>query len=134
MEDKSVFNYDEKLFYAMSLINFKSTNINFRQSILKELIDNNCSKEKDLIFFEYIYNNNLRNNWSQKDFSDFAYKIKDKIPIIIPKINASFFDIMPRGIGLAFVLSMLLSISSSNHIFIDADEPAPRVIDNKTKK
>ena len=81
-EAKSVFNYDEKLYHAMSLINFKSTNIDFRQSILKELIDKNCNREKNLIFFEYIYNNNLRNNWSQKDFLDFSYKIKDKFPII----------------------------------------------------
>ena len=72
----------------MSLINFKSTNIDFRQSILKELIDKDCNKEKDLIFFEYIYNNNLRYNWSQKDFSDFAYKIRDKLPFInLPKIE-----------------------------------------------
>mgnify|MGYP003314684960 CR=1 FL=1 len=27
---------------------------------LKELLDKNCSKEKNLILFEYIYNNNYR--------------------------------------------------------------------------
>ena len=34
LEAKSVFNYDEKLYYAMSLINFKSTNVDFRLNIL----------------------------------------------------------------------------------------------------
>ena len=52
----------------------------------------------------------------------------------IPKINASVLDIIPSGIGLVLVRSIVLSISSSNHIFIAADDPAPRVMDNKTKK
>ena len=134
-EAKSVFNYDEKLYHAMSLINFKSTNIDFRQSILKELIDNNCNKEKNLIFFEYIYNNNLRYNWSQKDFSDFSYKIKDKFPIInLPKIGEK----KSKKIKIGFLSSFLASNHSvtyflkdlfnyrnenfETHIFSDLDE------------
>jgi len=134
-EAKSVFDYDEKLYHAMSLINFKSTNIDFRQSILKELIDKNCNKEKDLIFFEYIYNNNLRYNWSQKDFSDFAYKIKDKLPIInLPKIGEK----KSKKIKIGFLSSFLASNHSvtyfikdlfnyknenfETHIFSDLDE------------
>ena len=134
-EAKSIFDYDEKLYHAMSLINFKSTNIDFRQSILKELIDKNCNKEKDLIFFEYIYNNNLRYNWSQKDFSDFAYKIKDKLPIInLPKIGEK----KSKKIKIGFLSSFLASNHSvtyfikdlfnyknenfETHIFSDLDE------------
>ena len=54
------------------------------------------------------------------------------MPVKIPKIKASFLDIIPRGIGLVFVLSIFLSISSSNHILIAADEPAPKVTASKT--
>ena len=50
----------------MSLIKFQIPNVDFRQEILKKLIDKNCSKEKNLIIFEYIYNNNYRYNWSQR--------------------------------------------------------------------
>jgi len=115
-EAKSVFNYDEKLYHAMSLINFKSTNIDFRQSILKELIDKNCNKEKNLIFFEYIYNNNLRYNWSQKDFSDFAYKIKDKLPIInLPKIGEK----KSKKIKIGFLSSFLASNHSVTYFIKD---------------
>ena len=35
---------------------------------------------------------------------------------------------MPRGMGRNFVLSIALSISSSNHILIAAEEPAPIAI------
>ena len=59
---------------------------------------------------------------------------KEIIPVNIPKIKASDLDIIPSGIGLVLVRSIVLSISSSNHIFITADDPAPRVIDSKTKK
>ena len=115
-EAKSVFNYDEKLYHAMSLINFKSTNIDFRQSILKELIDKNCNKEKNLIFFEYIYNNNLRYNWSQKDFSDFAYKIKDKLSIInLPKIEKK----KNKKIKIGFLSSFLASNHSVTYFIKD---------------
>ena len=61
-------------------------------------------------------------------------KINDMTPVNIPKTKASFFDTIPKGIGLDFVLSIVLSISSSNHIFIDAEDPAPRAIANITKK
>ena len=56
------------------------------------------------------------------------------MPVKIPKNKASFLDIIPRGIGLVFVLSILLSISSSNHIFIAAEEPAPNAIASITRK
>ena len=81
-EAKSILSYDEKLFHAMSLLSFKDTNIDFRQEILKELLDKNCSKDKNLILFEYIYNNNYRYNWSQRDFFNFADLIKEKLPHI----------------------------------------------------
>ena len=42
--------------------------------------------------------------------------------------KASFLDTMPNGIGRVFVLSIALSISSSNHIFIEAEDPAPIAI------
>ena len=87
-EAKSILGYDEKLFHAMSFLSFKDTNIDFRQEILKELIDKNCSKDKNLILFEYIYNNNYRYNWSQTDFLNFANTIKEKLPHIkLPKIE-----------------------------------------------
>ena len=50
------------------------------------------------------------------------------IPVKIPNTNASFLDTMPRGMGRNFVLSIALSISSSNHILIAAEEPAPIAI------
>tara|TARA_X000000950_G_scaffold95201_1_gene119977 strand:+ start:682 stop:2370 length:1689 start_codon:yes stop_codon:yes gene_type:complete len=107
-EAKSILNYDEKLYHAMSLISFRSSNVHFRLNILKELIDKDCSREKNLILFEYIYNNNLRYNWSQKDFFDFTNKIKDKLPFInLPKIE----EIKQEKIKIGFVSSNL----SSNH-------------------
>tara|TARA_B100000886_G_scaffold331081_1_gene282234 strand:+ start:281 stop:1969 length:1689 start_codon:yes stop_codon:yes gene_type:complete len=107
-EAKSILNYDERLYHAMSLISFKSSNVHFRLNILKELIDKDCSREKSLILFEYIYNNNLRYNWSQKDFFDFTNKIKDKLPFInLPKIE----EIKKEKIKIGFVSSNL----SSNH-------------------
>ena len=99
-EATSVFNYDEKLYYAMSLLNFKSTNVDFRLNVLKELIDRDCSKEKTLIFLEYIYNNNLRYNWSQKDFLNFANKIKEELPLInLPEID----EIRKKKIKIGFI-------------------------------
>ncbi len=87
-EAKSLLNYDEKLYHAMSLLSFRSTNVDLRLNILKELIDKDCSREKNLILFEYIYNNNLRYNWSQRDFFNFSSKIKEKLPIInLPRIE-----------------------------------------------
>ena len=107
-EAKSILNYDEKLYHAMSLISFRSSNVHFRLNILKELIDKDCSREKNLILFEYIYNNNLRYNWSQKDFFDFTNKIKDELPFInLPKIE----EIKKEKIKIGFVSSNL----SSNH-------------------
>ena len=107
-EAKSILNYDEKLYHAMSLISFRSSNAHFRLNILKELIDKDCSREKNLILFEYIYNNNLRYNWSQKDFFDFTNKIKDKLPFInLPKIE----ETKKEKIKIGFVSSNL----SSNH-------------------
>ena len=115
-EAKSVFNYDEKLYYAMSLINFKSTNVDFRLNVLKELIDNDCSREKTLIFFEYIYNNNLRYNWSQKDFFNFANKIKEKLPLInLPKIA----EIKKKKIKIGFLSSFLTSNHSVTYFIKD---------------
>ena len=52
--------------------------------------------------------------------------------MIKPKNNASVFEITPSGMGLVFVLSILLSISSSNHILKAADDPAPKLIAIKT--
>ena len=46
----------------------------------------------------------------------------------IPKTNASFFVTIPSGMGRIFVLSIVRSISSSNHILIEADDPAPMAI------
>ena len=37
-EAKSIWNYDEKLYHVMSLLSFKSTNVDFRQEILKKAI------------------------------------------------------------------------------------------------
>ncbi len=106
LEAKSVFNYDEKLYHAMSLLSFKSTNVEFRLKILKELIDKDCSREKNLILFEYIYNNNLRYNWLQKDFFNFSNKIKDKLPLInLPKID----EIKKKKIKIGFVSSNLVA-------------------------
>ena len=99
-EAKSILSYDEKLFHSMSLLSFKDTNIDFRQEILKELLDKNCSKDKNLIFFEYIYNNNYRYNWSQRDFFNFANTIKEKLPDIkLPKIEV----IKKKKIKIGFV-------------------------------
>ena len=39
LEAKSTFNYNEKLYHAISLLNLKTTNVDFRQNVLKELID-----------------------------------------------------------------------------------------------
>ena len=87
LEAKSTFNYNEKLYHAISLLNLKTTNVDFRQNVLKELIDKDFFKEKTLVF-EYIYNNNLRYNWSQKDFFNFTNKIKEKLQLInLPKIQ-----------------------------------------------
>ena len=134
-EAKSIFSYDEKLFHAMSLLSFKDTNIDFRQEILKELLDKNCSKDKNLIFFEYIHNNNYRYNWSQRDFFNFANTIKEKLPDIkLPKIEV----IEKKKIKIGFVSSNmggnhsvtyfikdLLDYNNENfetHIFSDIDE------------
>ena len=134
-EAKSILSYDEKLFHAMSLLSFKDTNIDFRQEILKELLDKNCSKDKNLIFFEYIYNNNYRYNWSQRDFFNFANTIKEKLPDIkLPKIEV----IKKKKIKIGFVSSNmggnhsvtyfikdLLDNNNENfetHIFSDIDE------------
>ena len=43
LEAKSTFNYNEKLYHAISLLNLKTTNVDFRQNVLKELIDNEIS-------------------------------------------------------------------------------------------
>ena len=116
LEAKSVFNYDEKLFYAMSLINFKSTNVDFRLNVLKELIDKDCSREKTLIFFEYIYNNNLRYNWSQKEFFNFANKIREKLPLInLPKIP----ETKKKKIKIGFLSSFLTSNHSVTYFIKD---------------
>ena len=134
-EAKSLFNYNEKLYHVMSLLSHKSTNVDFRLNILKELIDKDCSREKNLILFEYIYNNNLRYNWSQRDFFNFTNKIKEKLPIIdLPKIE----EIKKKKVKVGFVSSNLaanhsvtyfikdlLNYKNENfetHIFSDLDE------------
>ena len=115
-EAKSILNYDEKLYHAMSLLSFKSSNVDFRLNILKELIDKNCSREKNLILFEYIYSNNLRYNWSQKDFFNFTNKIRDKLPLIdLPKIEV----IEKKKIKIGFVSSNLISNHSVTYFIKD---------------
>ena len=57
---------------------------------------------------------------------------REIIPVRKPKNNASVFEITPSGMGLVFVLYILLSISSSNHILKAADDPAPKLIESKT--
>jgi len=134
-EAKSILSYDEKLFHAMSLLSFKDTNIDFRQEILKELLDKNCSKEKNLILFEYIYNNNYRYNWSQKDFFNFTDLIKEKLPHIkLPKIEVTKkkkikIGFVSSNIGgnhsVTYFIKDLLDYKNENfetHIFSDIDE------------
>ena len=107
LEAKSSFSYNEKLYHGMSLINIKTTDVVFRQNILKELIDKSSFKEKTLLY-EYIYNHNLRYNWSQKDFLSFLDKMKQKLEIIkLPKIQ----EIKKKKIKIGFISSNL----SSNH-------------------
>ena len=107
LEAKSSFSYNEKLYHGMSLINIKTTDVVFRQNILKELIDKSSFKEKTLLY-EYIYNHNCRYNWSQKDFLSFLDKIKEKLEIIkLPKIQ----EIKKKRIKIGFISSNL----SSNH-------------------
>ena len=107
LEAKSSFSYNEKLYHGMSLINIKTTDVVFRQNILKELIDKSSFKEKTLLY-EYIYNHNLRYNWSQKDFLFFLDKMKEKLEIIkLPKIQ----EIKKKRIKIGFISSNL----SSNH-------------------
>jgi len=107
LEAKSSFSYNEKLYHGMSLINIKTTDVVFRQNILKELIDKSSFKEKTLLY-EYIYNHNLRYNWSQKDFLSFLDKMKEKLEIIkLPKIQ----EIKKKRIKIGFISSNL----SSNH-------------------
>ena len=65
-----------------------------------------------------------------KKIIPFAYKMMKGLDCLIN--NASVFEIIPSGMGLVFVLSILLSISSSNHILIAADDPAPKLIDSNT--
>ena len=134
-EAKSILSYDEKLFDAMSLLSFKDTNIDFRQEILKELLDKNCSKEKNLILFEYIYNNNYRYNWSQKDFFNFTDLIKEKLlRIKLPKIEVTKkkkikIGFVSSNIGgnhsVTYFIKDLLDYKNENfetHIFSDIDE------------
>ena len=100
----------------MSLINFKSTNVDFRLNVLKELIDKDCSREKTLIFLEYIYNNNLRYNWSQKEFFNFANKIREKLPLInLPKIP----ETKKKKIKIGFLSSFLTSNHSVTYFIKD---------------
>ena len=115
LEAKSVFNYNEKLYHAISLLNLKTTNVEFRQNVLKELIDKDFFKEKALVF-EYIYNNNLRYNWSQKDFFNFTNKIKEKLQIInLPKID----EIKKKKIKIGFLSSNLASNHSVTYFIND---------------
>ena len=115
LEAKSVFNYNEKLYHAISLLNLKTTNVEFRQNVLKELIDKDFLKEKALVF-EYIYNNNLRYNWTQKDFFNFTNKIKEKLQIInLPKIE----EIKKKKIKIGFVSSNLASNHSVTYFIKD---------------
>ena len=132
---KSIFGYDEKLFHAMSILSFKDTNINFRQEILKELLDKNCSKDKNLILFEYIYNNNYRYNWSQRDFFNFVNIIKEKVPQIkLPKIELIKKEKIKIGFvssnmggnhSVTYFIKDLLDYKNEifeTHIFSDIDE------------
>ncbi len=115
-EAKSIWNYDEKLYHVMSLLSFKSTNVDFRQEILKKLIDKNCSKEKNLIIFEYIYNNNYRYNWTQTDFLNFSNTIKKNLPIInLPEIEV----IKKKKIKIGFVSSNMAANHSVTYFIKD---------------
>ena len=115
-EAKLIFDYDEKLYHAMSLLSFKSTNVDFRQNILKKLIDKNCSREKSLILFEYIYNNNYRYNWSQRDFFNFANTIREDLPIInLPEIEL----IKKKKIKIGFVSSNMAGNHSVTYFIKD---------------
>jgi len=60
--------------------------------------------------------------------------VKEIVPVNIPTTSASFFETIPSGIGLSFVRSIVLSMSSSNHILIAAEEPAPNAIATITRK
>ena len=134
-EAKSILNYDEKLYHAMSLLSFKSTNVDFRQEILKKLIDENCSMEKNLILFEYIYNNNYRYNWSQRDFFNFTDLIKEKLPHIklskieVFKKKKIKIGFVSSNIGgnhsVTYFIKDLLDYKNENfetHIFSDINE------------
>lgn len=115
LQAKSEFNYNEKLYHAMSLLNVKSTNIDFRQNILETLIDKGFLKEKTLLF-EYIYNNNLRYDWSQKDFFNFTSRIKEKLQFIkFPKIKR----IRNNKIKIGFLSSNLTSNHSVTYFIKD---------------
>tara|TARA_B100000963_G_scaffold98486_1_gene85058 strand:- start:234 stop:1919 length:1686 start_codon:yes stop_codon:yes gene_type:complete len=115
LEAKSTFNYNEKLYHAISLLNLKTTNVDFRQNVLKELIDKDFFKEKTLVF-EYIYNNNLRYNWSQKDFFNFTNKIKEKLQLInLPKIQ----QVKKKKIKIGFISSNFVSDHSVTYFVKD---------------
>ena len=53
---------------------------------------------------------------------------------MIPKPSASPAIIFLEGIGLFLVLSIILSISLSNHIFIAPEAPAPNEIQKIVRK
>ena len=65
-------------------------------------------------------------------FANHCISNKEIIPKKIPKTNASFFVTIPSGMGRVLVHSIVRSISSSNHILIEADDPAPIAIANIT--
>ncbi len=115
LEAKSSFNYNEKLYHSMSLLNVSSTDVDFRQNVLKELIDNDFYREKTLVF-EYIYNNNLRYDWSQRDFFNFTNKIKEKLQFIsLPKTEEK----KKKKIKVGFLSSNLASNHSVTYFVKD---------------
>ncbi len=115
LEAKSTFNYNEKLYHAISLLNLNTTNVDFRQNVLKELIDKDFYKEKTLVF-EYIYNNNLRYNWSQKEFFNFTNNIKEKLQFInLPKIQ----QIKKKKIKVGLISSNFVSDHSVTYFIKD---------------
>ena len=115
LEAKSTFNYNEKLYHSMSLLNVLTTDVDFRQNVLKELIDKDFYREKTLVF-EYIYNNNLRYDWSQRDFFNFSNKIKEKLQFIsLPKIG----ETKNQKIKVGFLSSNLASNHSVTYFIKD---------------
>ena len=76
--------------------------------------------------FKYSENNLV------KKFQGYFYLMKPNVMILV--IFTAFVGMMiaPGSVSPINYFFVLLSISSSNHIFIAADEPAPKVTASKT--